>query len=96
VAGRDARAELARADLIFDGARRQILLVLHFRGGRMTSGEIADRFSCEWATTTHHLAILERAGLVTVKRKGRSRIYTLDSRLLKRTLSRFTRVFESR
>ena len=59
-------------------ARRQILMILHFRGGRMTSGEIADRFSCAWPTTSRHLRKLEAAELVTVERSGREWIYTLN------------------
>jgi DNA-binding transcriptional ArsR family regulator len=59
-------------------ARRQILMILHFRGDQMTSGEIADRFSCAWPTTSRHLRKLESAGLVTVERAGREWIYRLN------------------
>lgn len=59
-------------------ARRHILMILHFRGGRMTSGEISDRFSCAWPTTTRHLRKLEKAGLVALERSGREWIYTLN------------------
>ena len=58
--------------------RRQILMILHFRGDQMTSGEIADRFSCTWATTSRHLRKLESAGLVTVERLGREWTYKLN------------------
>ena len=47
-------------------SRRTILLVLHLRGGEMTSGEIAGRFDHSWPTITRHLRILEQAGLVHV------------------------------
>ena len=57
--------------------RRHILLTLHFRGGQMTAGAIADRFHCSWPTTTRHLRVLEDAGLVTVEKRGRERIYRL-------------------
>ncbi|HEX5048985.1 MAG TPA: metalloregulator ArsR/SmtB family transcription factor [Gammaproteobacteria bacterium] len=59
-------------------ARRQILLILHMRGDEMSSGEIAERFSCSWPTTSRHLRKLESAGLVTVERSGRGWIYRLD------------------
>lgn len=59
-------------------ARRQILLILHFRGDQMTAGEIADRFSCTWPTTSRHLRKLEEAGLVRVERAGREWIYALN------------------
>jgi DNA-binding transcriptional ArsR family regulator len=73
---------LADYDAVFaavdSAARRQILLILHFRGDEMTSGEIADRFSCAWATTSRHLRKLESSGLVTVERSGREWIYRLN------------------
>jgi DNA-binding transcriptional ArsR family regulator len=53
-------------------------MILHFRGDRMTAGEIADRFSCAWPTTTRHLRKLEDAQLVEVERVGREWIYRLN------------------
>ncbi len=44
----------------------------------MSAGDIADRFSCSWPTTTRHLKVLEKAGLVQVKREGRVQIYELN------------------
>ena len=83
---RDARSraeqELADADAVFaalaHASRRHILYVLHFRGGQMTAGEIAERFACSWPTTRHHLRTLEAAGLVRVAKRGRERVYQLD------------------
>ena len=69
-------------DALAHASRRQILLVLKFRGGEMTAGEIADRFACTWPTTTRHLRVLEHAGLVRVEKRGRERIYRLDSKRL--------------
>lgn len=62
--------------------RRQILMILHFRGGQMTSGEIADRFSCAWPTTSRHLRRLEDAGLVSVEVSGREWTYRLNRKRL--------------
>lgn len=45
----------------------------------MSSRDIAARFDCSWPTTTRHLRVLEDAGLVVVDRRGRERIYVLDS-----------------
>ena len=59
--------------------RRHILLTLKFRGGEMTAGAIADRFHCSWPTTTRHLRVLADAGLVTVEKRGRERVYRLDT-----------------
>ena len=62
--------------------RRHILLTLKFRGGEMTAGAIADRFHCAWPTTTRHLRVLADAGLVTVEKRGRERVYKLDTERL--------------
>lgn len=85
-----AERKLAELEAVFSALaheqRRHILLTLKFRGGQMTAGEIASRFACSWPTTTGHLQALERAGLVTVERRGRERLYRLDAaRLLKVT-----------
>ena len=83
---RTANERLADTDAVFRAlahqSRRHILLVLRFRGGEMTAGEIAQRFSCRWPTTTRHLRELEGAGLVDVERRGRERIYHLNERRL--------------
>ena len=75
----DAEQELADTDAVFSALahrqRRHILLVLHFRGGEMTAGEIAERFSCTWPTTSRHLKVLTEAGLIEVERRGRERVY---------------------
>jgi DNA-binding transcriptional ArsR family regulator len=63
--------------------RREILLVLNFRGGSMSAGDIAARFACRWPTTTRHLGVLQKAGLVRVEKRGRSRIYLLDAKVLR-------------
>jgi len=70
-------------DALAHASRRQILLVLRYRGGRMTAGQIAERFSCAWPTTTRHLHVLEAAGLVRVLKKGRERVYRLEARRLR-------------
>ena len=81
-----ADKRLADYDAVFaaldSAARRQILMILHFRGDRMTAGEIADRFSCSWPTTSRHLRKLESAGLVEVERAGREWIYRLNRKRL--------------
>lgn len=58
-------------------ARRQILLTMKLHGGSMTAGEIAGRFRHAWPTTTRHLRVLEAAGLVTHRKRGRTRVYRL-------------------
>lgn len=77
-----AKATLDELEAVFAAlahpSRRHILLVLHFRGGEMTAGDIAQRFECSWPTTTRHLGVLRDAGLITVQREGRTRRYQLD------------------
>jgi DNA-binding transcriptional ArsR family regulator len=79
---RDALAELDDLENVFaalaHASRRQILLVLHARGDRVNAGDIARRFACAWPTTTRHLRVLERAGLVRTRQSGRERFYELD------------------
>ncbi len=57
-------------------ARRRMLTTLHARGGRMTAGEIADRFRHSWPTTTRHLRVLSDAELVDIEEEGRNRLYS--------------------
>ena len=82
----NGKGKLADYDSVFaaldNTARRQILMILHFRGGEMTSGEIADRFACAWPTTSRHLRKLESSGLVSVERAGREWIYALNRKRL--------------
>jgi DNA-binding transcriptional ArsR family regulator len=59
----------------------------------MTAGELAERFSHSWSTTTRHLQRLEAAGLVRVERAGRERRYALDADHLLRTTAVFLDVF---
>ena len=65
-----------RQDLIFkalaDHRRRQILDLL--KQMPKTTGELCDRFrKIDRCTVMQHLGVLEKAGLVIVKREGRRR-----------------------
>jgi DNA-binding transcriptional ArsR family regulator len=78
----DAAAAVAATEQVFGAlahaSRRHILLTLLFRGGEMSAGEIAERFGCSWPTTTRHLNVLREAGLISVVRRGRERVYALE------------------
>jgi DNA-binding transcriptional ArsR family regulator len=87
------RSDAAIFTALAHPTRREILLVLNFRGGTMTAGQIAERFSCRWPTVTRHLRVLERAGLVRAQRRGRERLYALAGRELLAALAGFTRWF---
>ena len=67
-------------------ARRHILLILSHLGGELPSGYLASRFGHSWPTTTRHLGVLEKAGLVVVRRQGRSSHYRLNRERLTRVL----------
>lgn len=93
-----AERRLEDIDAIFNAlanaSRRHILLVLRFRGGEMTAGEIAERFACSWPTTSRHLRVLESAGLVRVERRGRERVYHLDKERLRLVEAEYLKHFE--
>jgi DNA-binding transcriptional ArsR family regulator len=76
-------------------SRRHVLVVLQARGGRMTAGGIAKRFSCAWPTTTRHLRVLEAAGLVRVERAGREWLYVLESERLRQVVGGWLRHFDA-
>ena len=64
-------------------ARRRVLLAVYFAGGEMPAGEIASMFAHAWQTTTRHLQVLEAAGLLSVEKQGRMRLYRIERRRLK-------------
>jgi uncharacterized membrane protein len=75
-------------------SRRHVLIVLNARGGAMTAGDIARRFSCSWPTTSRHLRLLEAAGLVRVEKRGREWVYVLETERLRRVVGRWLGWFE--
>lgn len=64
-------------------ARRHILVLLAQRGDELPSGYLAARFQHSWPTTTRHLKVLEDAGLVEVRREGRTSLYRLNRERLR-------------
>ncbi len=60
-----------------DPTRREILRAL--REGDMTAGEVGALFPITAASTSHHLSVLKEAGLVQVRREGRTMVYSLDA-----------------
>jgi DNA-binding transcriptional ArsR family regulator len=91
---RDAKKELQAVNAVFKAldhpTRRQILLIMHFRGDAMTAGEIVERFSCRWPTISRHMKVLERSGVVHVEEKGRERLYRLERTALNIARAWFT------
>jgi DNA-binding transcriptional ArsR family regulator len=76
------------------GSRRHVLVVLNARGGSMTAGEIARRFSCSWPTTSRHLRVLEEAGLLRVDKRGREWLYVLESDRIRQVVGGWIHWFE--
>jgi DNA-binding transcriptional ArsR family regulator len=89
-ANRHRTADLDEIDAVFSAlahaARRQIILLLSYHGPELPSGYLAHRFSHSWPTTTRHLNILQRAGVVAVRREGRTSHYRLNRPLLERVI----------
>src|SRR6185369_7771825 len=81
---------LADSDAVFAAlaheSRRHILVLLSHLGGELPSGYLAARFRHSWPTTTRHLGVLEKAGLVEVHRRGRSSQYRINREKLSRVL----------
>src|SRR5262245_2185232 len=86
-----ATSDLAEVDAVFGAlahaARRQLVLLLSYLGPELSSGYLARRFSHSWPTTTRHLNILLHAGVVEVRREGRTSHYRLNRALLERVVS---------
>jgi DNA-binding transcriptional ArsR family regulator len=64
--------------------RRDILEMLHFAGGSLTSKVIADYFGISWQAISRHLRLLTEAGLVSCEILGRDHVYTLEREWLQR------------
>jgi DNA-binding transcriptional ArsR family regulator len=76
-------------------ARRHIVLLLGHCGGELPSGYLAKRFQHSWPTTTRHLKVLEEAGLVEVRRHGRSSHYKLKRDHIQRVLGGWIGVLDA-
>ncbi|MGN9839798.1 metalloregulator ArsR/SmtB family transcription factor [Nonomuraea sp. H19] len=64
------------AGAIADPVRRSILVML--RDGRLSAGEVAERFSISRPAVSRHLRVLRESGLVRAELVGRQRFYMLD------------------
>jgi len=72
--------------------RRHILIILHSRGDQVT-GKIVERIEDQWPTISRHLRQLEEAGLISVTKKGREWIYSLDKEKMKAVLNNWLKWF---
>ncbi len=90
------RASL-RSDAAFqavgDPVRRAILEQL--RQGEHAAGEIASRFDISWPAVSRHLRLLREAGLVTERRAGRARLYTLNRAAIREIFGDWVAAFDA-
>lgn len=63
-----------------DPIRREILDLL--RGGRMSAGEITERFDVTAAAISRHLSVLKEADLIRDTREGKFIFYDLNASVL--------------
>jgi|SRR5215813_7447823 len=82
---------------IADPARRRILEVLkekrpdHEKGNGLNAGEIESRLKLAQPTISHHMKILQKAGLVEVTKQGHWRWYRRNQK----TIAELIREFKS-
>ena len=63
-----------------DPIRREILNLL--KHGKMSAGEITERFNVTGASISRHLSVLKDAGLIRDTRDGKFIIYELNASVL--------------
>ena len=63
-----------------DPVRREILNLL--KSGRMSAGDIVDRFEISGAAISRHLSVLKDADLIRDKREGKYIYYELNASVL--------------
>ncbi len=63
-----------------DPIRREILNLL--KKGRLSAGEIVDKFSVTGASISRHLSVLKDADLIRDKREGKYIYYELNTSVL--------------
>ena len=67
-----------------DPTRREILNLL--KAGRMSAGEITDRFPVTGASISRHLSVLKEADLIRDTREGKFIYYDLNASVLEEIL----------
>ena len=67
-----------------DPARREILEML--KAGRLSAGEIAERFTVSFAAISKHLAVLREADLIRDTREGKFIFYELNTSVLEEVM----------
>ncbi len=69
---------------ISDPIRREILEIL--KVGRLSAGEIADKFPVSGAAVSKHLSVLKEADLIRDTREGKFIFYELNTSVLEEVM----------
>lgn len=64
-------------EALADPTRREIVALL--AGGETSAGDIAGRFPIAGPSVSRHLKVLRESGLITYRRDGTSRLYSLEA-----------------
>jgi DNA-binding transcriptional ArsR family regulator len=64
-------------EALADPTRREIVALL--AGGETSAGDIAGRFPIAGPSVSRHLKVLRESGLITYRRNGTSRLYSLEA-----------------
>lgn len=75
-----------------DPTRRHILELL--KPGRMTAGDIVQKFNVTGATISRHLAVLKQAGLVSDIKEGKYVYYELNASVVEEAMSWLANIIE--
>ena len=76
-----------------DPIRREILAML--KNGRMSAGDIADKFTVTDASISRHLSVLKEADLIRDSREGKFIFYSLNPCFVRRHSRRLKKIFLS-
>jgi DNA-binding transcriptional ArsR family regulator len=76
-ATRGPQAETVRRAMAALGEPHRFELAATLLEGPISVGELTPRFGWPQSLVSHHIAILQRVGLIDMKREGRRRLYRL-------------------
>lgn len=79
---------------VADDSRRQMLLLL--KGGEKTPSEIATHFDFTFPALSTHLRVLKDAGLVSERKEGQNRYYSVNKGALAEMLRFFDQFWDDR
>jgi len=82
----------AQLRALSDPTRLEILRALARR--EQPAGEIAAAFPVSRPAISHHLRVLSEAGLVRMRRRAQSRLYSIDAEAVRELRSRFDRFWD--